>query len=254
MRKKLCHIYLQVQVEVLGVLPKGQEPATELVVRKDALQSLYSGLTLAEGEDRDVGGTKETGVDAVELRAHDTLELGVLGRTLAERRAGHDTVDVQRVTRVLRVRDRVVDERLLVLDALRLRELDHRVRVVLLSARVRVREQGVDAVDARELHAGVASLEVAAALQAQVLPALRDRAEVRLRNAAHKGRLLGPFGEVFPLLRLASGGSLRSATVGAMYMMMNFTHKNRELFYTDASNSGSSRPNIPPAPVAAMRA
>jgi hypothetical protein len=54
------------------------------------------------------------------LTVDEPFELGVAWCPLAERRRGHDAVDVQRVARVLAVCDGVGDERLLVLDALAL--------------------------------------------------------------------------------------------------------------------------------------
>ena len=78
---------------------------------------------------------------------------------------------------MLAVRDRVVDQRLLVLDPRLLGKVDHRVRVHLLRTGVRVGEQRADALDAGELDARiVVRVALAAALHAQVLPALGDLA------------------------------------------------------------------------------
>lgn len=117
------------------------------------------------------------------------VQLRVLRRVLAERCGGRDTVDVEGVARVLGVRNGVRNERLLVHDARGLREVDHRVRVHLLRARVRVREESVDAVDARERDARAVGHDVAAADEAEILPALRDGRQVSLRDALGDGGL-----------------------------------------------------------------
>jgi hypothetical protein len=62
-------------------------------------------------------------------------------------------------------------------------KVNHLVGVILLGTRVRVREQRVDPGDPGELYAGVAGLEVSARLEAEVLPRLRDGAEVALCDA-----------------------------------------------------------------------
>ena len=117
----------------------------------------------------------------------NTFELGILGCLLAERRARCDTVDIQRISRVGSVRLRIGNERSLVRHALALREIDHRVGVLLLCARVRVGEEGVDAVDTRELYAGVVRDCVASGSEAELLPGLGDRWKVGLRDAFGDG-------------------------------------------------------------------
>ena len=78
---------------------------------------------------------------------------------------------------MLAVRDGVGDQRLLVGDPGRLCKVDHRVRVVLLRAGVRVRQERVDPVDPGEDDAGVVvRVALAAALFAEGLPALGDLA------------------------------------------------------------------------------
>ena len=127
----------------------------------------------------------------MKLGIDDALELGIARGLFAEEGRGDDAVDVERVARVLAVRDRIADQRLLVLDPGLLGKVDHRVRVVLLRAGIRVGEQRVDTVHPRELHARVVVGVVparAAALLAQVLPALRDLAQVGLRDAFEEER------------------------------------------------------------------
>jgi hypothetical protein len=111
------------------------------------------------------------------LRVDDSLKLRVARSRFAEERGGDDAVDVEGVARVLAVRDGVGDQRLLVVDPWLLGKVDHRVRVVLLRAGVRVRQQRVDPVDAREDDAGVVvRVPLSAALLAEGLPALGDLA------------------------------------------------------------------------------
>ena len=127
----------------------------------------------------------------MKLGIDDALELGIAWGLFAKEGRGDDAVDVERVTRVLAVRDRAIDQRLLVLDPRLLGKVDHRVRVILLRTGIRVGEQRVDAVHARELDARVAVGVVAArsaALRAQVLPALRHLAQVGLRDAFEEER------------------------------------------------------------------
>ena len=150
-----------------------------------------SRLTSTKGNDARFGGAEQARVDALKLGIDDALELGIARSLFAGEGRGDDAVDVERVTRVLAVRDCVIDQRLLVLDPRLLGKVDHRVRVVLLRAGIRVGEQRVDAVYARELDARVAAGVVAArsaALLAQVLPALRDLAQVGLRDAFEEER------------------------------------------------------------------
>ena len=144
-------------------------------------------LTSSEGEDAKSRRAKQPRVHTIKLPMEHPIELLILRRVLAERRRGRDTIDIQRVPRVLRVLDRVVNQRRLVHDALRLSEVDHGVRVHLLRARVCVREERVDAVLACERDTGVAGREVAAADEAEVLPALSDGGEVRLGDALGDG-------------------------------------------------------------------
>lgn len=66
---------------------------------------------------------------------------------MAERGRRYDAVDVECVARVLAVGDRVADQSLLVVDPRLLGKVHHRVGVVLLRARVRVRKERVDPVD-----------------------------------------------------------------------------------------------------------
>ena len=210
-------------------------------------------LTLAKGKERNVGGTEHSGVDTVELRVSNALELRVLGSLLAERSAGDNAVDVEGVTRVLRVRDRILDQRILVLDALGFGKGDHLVGDVLLRARVGVREEGVDATNGTELVTRVASGGIATARTAEVRPARTDCGEICLRDPADQGGVRRPFGNIIALLGLARSGSLCRTTVGAY--KDEFHERGALLIYTDASNSDSERPNRPPdAPVAAIRA
>lgn len=130
------------------------------------------------------GGTEQARVDAIELSIDDVLQLGIARRLFAEERRGHDAANVERVARVLAVRHRVGDQGLLILDPWLLGEIDHRIRVVLLRAGVRIRQQRADPVFAREDHARVVVRRArAAALLAEGLPALRDLRQVGLRDA-----------------------------------------------------------------------
>lgn len=64
---------------------------------------------------------------------------------------------------MLAVGDRVLDEGVAVGDTGGLGKVDHGVRVVLLVARVCVRQQGVDPVDPCKLNAGLVGEDVTAA-------------------------------------------------------------------------------------------
>jgi hypothetical protein len=80
---------------------------------------------------------------------------------------------------VVAVHDRVVDQRLLVLDPGLLHKVDRRVRILLLRTGIHVGKQRVDAVHPREQDARVVLWVVAApfaTLHAQILPALCDSA------------------------------------------------------------------------------
>lgn len=121
------------------------------------------GLTIAERDQTEGRATKDTRVDVVQLRVNDTVELSVPRCALAVGRARHDTIDVLRVARVRAVGDGVGDQGICVRDVRRLREVDHRVGVVLLGAGVGVREESVDTVDTGEVDAWLASVDVTAA-------------------------------------------------------------------------------------------
>jgi len=82
-------------------------------------------------------------VDPIELPIDETVQLRVTRRVFAEKRRRHDAVDVERVARMLAVGDRVVNQGLLIVDPGELGKVHHRVRVVLLRARVRVRKERV---------------------------------------------------------------------------------------------------------------
>jgi hypothetical protein len=112
-------------------------------------------LTCSKGYDSSLGGTKEARIDAVQLAIDDTVQLRVTGRLFAERRGRHDAVDVERVARVLTVRDSVVNQSLFIFDPRKLGKVDHRVGVVLLRTRVRASEERAQAVSPRQHHAGV---------------------------------------------------------------------------------------------------
>ena len=148
-------------------------------------------LTLAEWENSERRGAEKARVNAIELGMEHTVQLRVLRWLLAERRRGCDTVDVESVTRVLRISNRVVDEGLLIDDAGRLGEIDHRVSIYLLCAGVRVCEEGVDAIDTGERDTGLVGGYVAAADETEILPALRDGGKVGLSDTLGDGR----FGE-----------------------------------------------------------
>ena len=211
-------------------------------------------LTLAEGKERNIGGTEYTGVDTVELRVGDAPELSVLGSLLTERSAGDDAVDVEGVAWMLRVCNGVLDQRVLVLDALGFGKVNHLVGDVLLRARVGVGEEGVDATNGTELVTRVTRGGITTARTAEVCPARSHCGEICLRDPADQRGVRRPFGYIIALFRLARSGSLRGTTVGA-YDDEFHEHRTLLIYYTDASNSDSERPNKPPdAPVAAIRA
>ena len=113
----------------------------------------------------------------------NTFELGILRRSLAERCTRRDAIDIEGVAGMLRVRDGIVDQCLFVLHALGLSEPDHSVGIVLLRAWIRICKECVDAIDACELHAGIARFGVAAAGETEFLPALCYCGKIGLRNA-----------------------------------------------------------------------
>ena len=143
---------------------------------------------MAEGEDAKSRRAEQTRVDSIELRVVHPNKLSVLRCLLAERRRGRDAVDVEGVARVLRVRNRVVDEGLLVHDTRRLGEIDHRVGIYLLCTGVRVCEEGVDAIDTGERDTGLVGGYVAAADETEILPALRNGGKVGLSDTLGDGR------------------------------------------------------------------
>ena len=98
-------------------------------------------LTCAKRNNASIGGAEKSGVDTRELAIDDTVQLGVAWGPLTEGRGGSDTIDIERVARVLAVRDRIGDESLLILDTWLLGKIDHRIRVVLLRACIRTRQQ-----------------------------------------------------------------------------------------------------------------
>lgn len=124
-------------------------------------------LTIAESKQTKVDAAKDTRVDTVQLCIDHSLQLRVARRSQAVRRRGYNPVDVDRVARVLAVCDRVGNERVSVGDTRGLRKVNHCVRVVLLCAGIRVGEEGIYAVDAGQLDAGVVRQDVSAANQLQ---------------------------------------------------------------------------------------
>lgn len=102
-------------------------------------------------------------VDALQLPVDDPRELRVARRARAVRRRREHAGDVERVARVRAVRERVRDQVRAVRHAGRLGEVDHRVRDVLLRARVRVREERVQAVEPGELDARLVCEDVTTA-------------------------------------------------------------------------------------------
>jgi hypothetical protein len=128
---------------------------------------------LAKRYDTSTGGAEQARIDTLELAIDNTVQLRVTRRLFAEKCRGHDAVDVQRVAWVFTVRDSVGDQSRLILDPRTLGKVDHRVGVVLLRTRIRVREERTDPVYPCQLHAGVVVRRASsAAYEAKVLPAL----------------------------------------------------------------------------------
>lgn len=116
------------------------------------------------------------------MSANNALELSVLRCFLAEGSRRNDSVDVESVPRVLGVCDSVTNQSVLVGDTIGLSEVDHGISVVLLGTRVGIGEKGVDSVNTSELDTGLVSGDITTALQAEILPALSNLAEITLSN------------------------------------------------------------------------
>lgn len=112
----------------------------------------------------------------------NTLELRVLGSTLAEGRGRDNAVNVESIPGVLSVCNSVGNQSVFVSDTLGFGEVDHGISVVLLSTGVGVGEQRVDSVNTSELDTRVTSLGVTTALHTEILPALSDLAEIILSD------------------------------------------------------------------------
>lgn len=173
------------------------------------------GLTLAEGEDSERRRAEEAGVNTIELSVVDALELGILRCLLAEGSRGSNTVDVQCVAGMLSIGNRVVDQSLLVRNALGLSKVDHGIGVGLLSARIRVGEESIDTVFTGELDAGLVGGDVSTTHEAKVLPALSNSWEITLCNTLGNRAVSGTLADVrtFRLLCLAGRRSRSLSTI-----------------------------------------
>ena len=127
-----------------GVIPKGHEEAESQSHQRGSKAELEERLTISKGNQAKRGPTKDTRVDSVQLSRENTIQLGVPRGALAVGRARNNPTDIQSIAWVSAVRERVGDQRIRVRHTGGLGKVDHRVRVILLVAWVRVGEEGVD--------------------------------------------------------------------------------------------------------------
>ncbi len=98
-------------VETSGLVPNGQEEARECEVRYFT-NAKYDGerLTITKCYQAKGRSAVNSRVNAVQLCVYKPLELWVPRGSLAVRRRGDDAVDVEGITRVLSVSDRVCNQ------------------------------------------------------------------------------------------------------------------------------------------------
>lgn len=150
---------------------------------------------------------EQSGVNACKLSIDETLQLRIPWGILAKRCGGHDTIDIQCVSGMLAIGNRISYESGLVRDTGRFCKVDHSVGVVLLSARVGVGQKCIDTIYARKSDARLVRGNVTAANKAQILPALSNVREISLSNSPSESNVRRPLSK-----RCASRGSINATT------------------------------------------